>query len=471
MPSVTIDGQSLPFEPGQTIIQVATNNGIDIPHYCWHPRLSVAANCRMCLVEVEKMPKLAPSCQQTCGDGMVVHTKTERVQGAQKAVHQFLLVNHPIDCPICDQAGECKLQDYYMRFQLDKGPMADRKVHKPRLDPLGPYVMYNAERCILCTRCVRFMEEVAEDRQLGVFNRGDHAEIGVTPGQALDSPYSLNTVDVCPVGALTSRAFRFKQRAWYLERGDSLCSGCARGCNVHLDHRSGQVFRMLPRENDAVNKSWLCDEGRLTYARANEPAPAQQGSVARAAELLRPVVETRTGLAVALSAHATCEEAYLVGRLCAELFGVQQIAVFGEPDGEGDNILRVADKNPNRRGIREVFSAIGIEDAAGRGSISLLLGRVGTYTPPAAEATITISPDCTHGDVVLPATHWAQQQGRWVNCDGIVQSLTPVVAAGPRRPMTAWLTEIADAVGRTLPYASFSALSEEVSRRVPGLAC
>ena len=270
MATITIDSTPVDFVAGESVIQAATRQRIEIPHYCWHPRLSVAANCRMCLVEVEKAPKLVPACQTECKEGMVVYTQNDKVKVAQRQVHEFLLINHPIDCPICDQAGECKLQDYYMRYQLTPSRMREPKVYKPKLKRLGPNVMYNAQRCILCTRCIRFMDEVAGERQLGLAHRGDHSEITTFPGKPLDSAYSLNTVDVCPVGALTSTVFRFKQRVWNLRRSPSVCPGCAKGCNVRVDQRSSQVYRMLPRENEAVNKSWMCDEGRLTYAWAND---------------------------------------------------------------------------------------------------------------------------------------------------------------------------------------------------------
>ncbi len=375
MAQVTFDGRALEFQAGESLIQVATRNNIEIPYYCWHPRLSVAANCRMCLVELEKAPKLVPACQTECKDGMVVFTNNAKVKAAQKAVHEFLLVNHPIDCPICDQAGECKLQDYYMRFQLASSRMRDNKVHKRKLTHLGPYVVYNAERCIVCTRCVRFMEEVPKQRQLGVFNRGDHSVIGTYPGQELNNPYSLNTVDVCPVGALTSSVFRFKQRVWNLKRSSSICPGCSKGCNIHVDQRAAQVYRLIPRENEAVNKSWLCDEGRLTYSRPNEqrlehglcrtgasvPVPSSaQDALAKAAALLAPVANTPAQTAVALSLQATCEEAYILGRFAKEVLGVTKIGLLAYADGEADELLRNADKNPNRAGVLKVFGDLGL---------------------------------------------------------------------------------------------------------------
>ncbi|MEO1336206.1 MAG: 2Fe-2S iron-sulfur cluster-binding protein [Myxococcota bacterium] len=271
MPTINIDGQDLEFEPGQSIIEVATANGINVPFYCWHPRLSVAANCRMCLVEVEKAPKLLPACEIRCREGMVVKTDSPQVQQARGAVQEFLLINHPIDCPICDQAGECKLQDYYMKHDLSGTRFDEVKVIKNKAVELGPLVVLDEERCINCTRCVRFMDEVAKNPQLGQFDRGDRAVIGTFPGEPLDDPYSLNTVEICPVGALTSRDFRFKVRSWFLKSVDSVCSGCARGCSITLDHYNNEVQRYRGRDNAHINQGWLCDAGRLSYKQIHDP--------------------------------------------------------------------------------------------------------------------------------------------------------------------------------------------------------
>jgi NADH-quinone oxidoreductase subunit G len=503
MPSVTIDDRAIEFEPGESIIQVAERSNVEIPYYCWHPKLSVAANCCMCLVEVENAPKLLPACQTECRDGMVVHTKNGRVEEAQRAVQEFLLINHPIDCPICDQAGECKLQDYYMKFHLASSRMADEKQPKPRLEQLGPYVVYNGERCILCTRCIRFMEEVAGDRQLGVFQRGDRAFIGTFPGQELDNPYSLNTVDVCPVGALTSSVFRFKQRAWNLRRSPSICGGCARGCNVQVDQRAGMVYRLLPRVNDAVNEHWMCDDGRLTYARANDDrlthaltrlggeAPREVGGregLARAVELLGPLAGTRQGIAVAVSLHATCEEAFVLGKLAKEVLGGAAVALLGYAGGASDALLRHADRNPNRTGIARVLEALGVEtltqpelEAGIRGGTIKALVCVGhEVSSPEALAEVAgrlevmihvahaTTPLAHVAHVTLPSVAWVQVDGTWINADGRAQRLVPAFApSGAARPAHAWLADIAAGIGAGMALPSVETIRAEMERSLP----
>src|SRR6266542_2510866 len=266
MPKVTIDGQEAQFEDSLTLIRAAERLGIEVPHYCWHPGLTIAGNCRMCLVEIEKVPKLQIACNTRVTDGMVVHTQNERVKRAQQSVLEFLLVNHPIDCPICDQAGECKLQDYYMDFDKKSSRFpVEEKVRKRKVVDLGPHVILDQERCILCLRCTRFLDEIPKTSELGVFERGDRAYIDLAPGKRLDNPYSGNVVDICPVGALTSKDFRFKARVWYLEKTESVCTRCATGCNIDIYHRHGQMYRFRPRSNPDVNQYWMCDEGRLWY--------------------------------------------------------------------------------------------------------------------------------------------------------------------------------------------------------------
>src|SRR5262245_10177376 len=211
MPKLTIDGREIEVEPGTTIIRAAERLGITVPHYCWHPGLSVAGNCRMCLVEVEKMPKLTTACSTAVGDGMIVRTSNPRVKEAQDAIMEFLLINHPLDCPICDQAGECRLQEYSFRYGPGHSRFLEEKTHKPKNIDIGEHIVFDAERCILCTRCVRFCSEVTGTKELTVTQRGDHATIETWPGMRLSNAYSGNTVDICPVGALTLKEFRFKQ--------------------------------------------------------------------------------------------------------------------------------------------------------------------------------------------------------------------------------------------------------------------
>ena len=214
MAKITIDGKQFEADGKRTIIEAARENGIEIPHFCWHPKLSVAGNCRMCLVEVEKLPKLVIACATQIADGMVVHTANPNVIKAREAVMEFLLINHPLDCPICDEAGECKLQDYAYQYSRGYSRFDEDKVHKPKRVELGPHVMLDTERCIMCSRCIRFCDEIAKKPQLTFTQRGTHVELTTFPGEQLDNPYSMNVIDICPVGALTSRDFRFKARVW-----------------------------------------------------------------------------------------------------------------------------------------------------------------------------------------------------------------------------------------------------------------
>ena len=272
MPTATINGKEVTVPRGTAIIRAAATLGINIPHFCYHPALSAPANCRMCLVEVEKARKLEPACYIKVNDGMVVYTESEKVVAARQAVLEFILINHPVDCPICDQAGECKLQDYYMAYDAKPSRLNTGKVGKQKVYPIGPEVVYDGERCILCTRCVRFCDQITGTSELTVVERGDRTEIRTFPGRELDNPYSMNVTDICPVGALTTRDFRFKCRVWLMSSSDSICTGCARGCSVHLDHHLGETQRYRPRFNPEVNEYWMCDEGRLSYKELNTPA-------------------------------------------------------------------------------------------------------------------------------------------------------------------------------------------------------
>ena len=244
MIKITIDGKELEVDPKLTIIQAASQNGIEIPHFCWHPKLSISGNCRMCLVEIEKMPKLAISCATQVAEGMVIKTKSEKVVKARNAVMEFLLINHPLDCPICDEAGECKLQDYTYKYSIGSSRFQEDKIHKPKRVELGPNVMLDVERCIMCSRCIRFSEEIAHQKVLTFTERGTHVILTTFPGTKLDNPYSMNVVDICPVGALTSRDFRFKARVWEMSSTESICIGCARGCNTNVWVRNNEILRL-----------------------------------------------------------------------------------------------------------------------------------------------------------------------------------------------------------------------------------
>jgi NADH-quinone oxidoreductase subunit G len=270
MVNLTIEGRAVSAPAGTSILEAAKQAGVLIPHYCYHPGLPVAGVCRMCLVEVEKAPKLAPSCATAIAEGQVVHVYSEKALEARKSVLEFLLINHPLDCPICDQSGECELQDY--TFAEGR---ADSRYREPKrfnpVEDFGGDVLYVPNRCILCTRCVRFMDDVHEAPVLNVSERGDRAFIGKAVDDDLTQPWAANVVDLCPVGALLSKDFLNKARAWELDRTASVCPGCSQGCNITIETRDNVVMRYKPRGNDAVNKFFMCDEGRANYRWLNRP--------------------------------------------------------------------------------------------------------------------------------------------------------------------------------------------------------
>lgn len=369
MGKITIDGKEITFNHGQTIIEAARDNGIEIPHFCWHPSLSVAGNCRICLVEVEKMPKLVIACSTLAAEGMVVHTQSEKTLAARNAVMEFILINHPLDCPICDEAGECKLQDYAYQHSVGESRFTEQKVHKDKRVELGPHVMFDGERCISCSRCIRFCDEITKSSELTFVKRGDRVTIVTFPGKQLDNAYSLNVTDICPVGALTNRDFRFKARVWDMSSTKSICTGCSRGCNIDIWVRSNEILRLTPRQNDEVNSYWMCDNGRLnTFKFVNEPTRINGPHVRRDGKL------TKTGwdeaFAAAYSALkdfnkdevgfissnlATVEDNYLFTKFAKNIFGGKNIAAPSHVvPGSGDHLLITEDKSPNALGAELV---------------------------------------------------------------------------------------------------------------------
>ena len=492
MPTVEIDGRKVEVEDGRTVIQAAERLGIEIPHYCWHPGLSISGNCRMCLVEIEKSPKLQIACNTRVTEGMVVHTTSEKTKTAQKAVLEFLLINHPIDCPVCDQAGECKLQEYYMDYdrQRSRFPLPE-KVRKEKAIPIGPLVMLDQERCILCARCTRFVDEVTHTSELGIFERGDHCRIELAPGKTLDNPYSGNVVDICPVGALTSRDFRFRARVWYLERTRSVCGACANGCNIEIYHREGQIFRFQPRENQAVNQYWMCDAGRLSFRGlsgegrlttplvrgADEFRPAAwSGALEAAVRALADAASARGpgSVGIIASAHAPNEEVHLLRRL-AEHLGARLAGLAWSPPGAyHDDFLIKADKNPNTRGLALQGVDVGaaadtIIGAAAAGTLqALVLHRVdatawaeAAHVRAALERVPSLVVLDTHqreaaqfATVILPLATYAECDGTFTNHAGRVQRFEAAVAPpGEVRPGWQVLADLLSLVAPDLPEA------------------
>src|SRR5438034_1617778 len=284
-----VSGKPLPT----TMIQACAIAKVDVPHYCYHPKLPVAGNCRMCLVEfgtqalgpdrkpifnpdgtakIAKSPRPAIACATPIAPGMEIYTNTPNVKQMREGVLEFLLINHPLDCPICDQAGECKLQEYSVDYGKSESRFVEEKVHKPKRVNLGPRIVLDDERCILCTRCIRFSKEIVGDDALGIVQRGSHSTLTAYPGRVFDNNYTLNTVDICPVGALTSKDFRFQMRVWFLKETKSVCTSCATGCNIVIGSREDKIYRYEPRENDADNECWMCEYGRLNYKWINDPS-------------------------------------------------------------------------------------------------------------------------------------------------------------------------------------------------------
>ncbi len=285
MITLTIDGREVQVEPGTLILDAAKQAGIDIPVFCYHPRMDPVAACRMCLVRIEKMPKLQPACATPVAEGMVVHTDTDEVRKSHAGVLEFLLANHPLDCPVCDKGGECELQDNSIRYGPNLTRFADHKRHLDKARPLGPIVELDQERCIQCMRCVRFMQDVAGDAVLTLHDRGGHAVVDVAEGRTFDSIFSGNTIEICPVGALTSRPFRFKARPWDLDEVESVCPHCPVGCNIRLSLRHGEVKRILSRDNEEIDWGWLCDRGRFGYGFLHEGERLTQPLVRRGTAL------------------------------------------------------------------------------------------------------------------------------------------------------------------------------------------
>jgi NADH-quinone oxidoreductase subunit G len=463
MPKFVLDGLEIEFQQGQTIIQAAKEYGITIPHFCWHPSLSVSGNCRVCLVEIEKMPKLAIACSTFASEGMVVHTTSENALTARNAVMEFLLINHPLDCPICDEAGECKLQDYAYLHSAGESRFVEEKNLKDKRVPLGPYVMFDGDRCISCSRCIRFCDEIAKDPELTFVKRGDRVTIVTFPGEELKNPYSLNVTDICPVGALTNRDFRFKARVWDMSSNKTICQGCSRGCNIELWVRDNQILRITPRQNNEVNNYWICDHGRLnTFKsvnaedRVNGPHIRKEGFLGKAEwdEALNNSAESlkkysKSEIAFIGSPYAAIEDNYLLAKFASAL-GSKNIDLIRHTDlSFEDNILRRDDITPNSLGAEIVgvrpphggLNLEGIINGIKEGKIKalyLIEDDIVALYPELEEAFSRLDLFIAHATnfnmstalahIVFPAAAYAEKNGTIVNFKERVQRLKPAVS-------------------------------------------
>ncbi|MDZ4287681.1 MAG: molybdopterin-dependent oxidoreductase [Prosthecobacter sp.] len=476
--NVQIDGTWHKFPKGTRMIEACRTVGKLVPHYCYHPKLSSPGNCRMCLVEMGMPPRPAPgkaaekdeqgmptiswlprpviACANTVSEGLGIRTESLLTQECRKGVMEFLLINHPLDCPICDQAGECRLQEFSVEHGKGESRFREEKVKKPKNVDIGPRVRLDDERCIMCSRCIRFTDEIADDPVLGFTERGSHTTLAVHPGKRLENNYSLNTVDICPVGALTSNDFRFQMRVWFLKEANSICTGCGRGCNMEIGARGDVIHRQTPRDNNDVNSSWMCDQGRLDYHfvnsefRLTDPMIKRNGrhEVTPWKSALRAVAEGVSGvagdeIAIIASARMTNEELFFVKHLAA-ILGATHVDVIPRTGG-GDNYLRSDDLNPNSNGVRQILGVepgsklAGIRErlAAGKFKAVLALGenllKAGfeladlSKVPFLVNLHILANASAELSHVVLPGDAYAEKRGSMINATGRLQRLQKAV--------------------------------------------
>ena len=505
---------------GTTMIQACALAQVDVPHYCYHPRLPVAGNCRMCLVEfgtpalgpdrkpivnpdgttkISKSPRPAIACATPISPGMEIYTNTPGVKAMREGVLEFLLINHPLDCPICDQAGECKLQEYSVDYGKSESRFVEPKVHKPKRVDLGPRIVLDDERCILCTRCIRFTKDIVGDDALGIVNRGSYNTLTAYPGKAFDNNYTLNTVDICPVGALTSKDFRFQMRVWFLKETKSICASCSTGCNIVIGSREEKVYRYEPRENDAVNASWMCDYGRLNYKwiRREDRLTQIETKSSKAAgrriswgETLRELSEKLKqsppgSIAIVASARQTNEELYLLSKLSKK---VNAITDSVPRTGDADKILLSADRNPNATGARLIGIAAdpigsnlpkianGIKD--GRIKTLIVFGEdvtkfgIGPELLDKLELLIVsdILPNKTTelAHYLLPGCAHAEKRGTFTNIKGRVQRFMKAVEPpGEARPEWEFLHEWVFNVTGQNGFVTIEGLFNQMAKEVP----
>ena len=491
--NLTIEGRAVSVPEGMSILEAGRRAGILIPHYCYHPGLSIAGNCRMCLVEVEKAPKLAPSCATAVAEGQVVHIYTEKALEARKGVLEMLLINHPLDCPICDKSGECELQD----FTYQEGPAESRLRDPKRFNPLedfGGDVLYTTNRCILCTRCVRFMDEMAQDTVLNVSERGDRALIGKFEGKELTHAWAGNVIDLCPVGALLSKDSLNKARAWELDHAPSICTGCSQGCNISIDTRDNMVVRLRPRPNEDVNRYFMCDVGRLDYRWINrqdriEVPLLRRGEAHVAADwdvaipAAAALLDGKRAFVVA-SPNLSNETLFLLSRLMRENGGSGVFTVATGPEvplpGVPDLALR-AERAANGRGAELVGfkrSSLPLDGLAAGDVLVVADADAASISPESvalAGAVIvigtTLPENLRMASVVLPIANYAEEDGTFTNLRGRVQRFAQAKAApGMARPSWWVVGDLLAALGKGDAYYLASEVFAAMAADVPAFA-
>ena len=457
MPKCIIDGREVEFTAGQNLIEVAKKVGINIPFFCYHPGLTVVAQCRMCTVEIDKMGKLQTACSTAATEGMVVKTKSERALQNQKSVMEFLLINHPLDCPICDKSGECDLQDFSFGFGDSNSRYTEERRTYLDLD-MGPVIKKNMNRCIHCTRCIRFGEEVAGIHEMVAVQRGNNTEITTIDGRPLETDYAGNYSDICPTGSLTLKDFRFRKRAWYLKKTATVCEGCSRGCNMEVQQEGNKIYRCIPRENMEINQYWLCDEGRFNYhyahdaSRVTEPAVGGASGLAisewgSALDAAKSSLASARKLAVLVGSDLTQEEATLIKTFVPQQYSGAQLFHFGThgiktaaDDAPADKLLKRKSKTSNLHGLEKL--GIQAYDSLPAGTDAVLVFRGGRAELPdlkgvkAVGVGVFMRAQAEKFQAVLPGATFAEKDGTIVNFQGKEQKLRrSIQSPGESKPL------------------------------------
>jgi NADH-quinone oxidoreductase subunit G len=511
MVKIYIDDRELEASEGLTILRAAEGAGIHIPHFCYHPAFPPEGSCRMCLVEIEGLPKLELACSTIVREGMRVHTTSERVVEARKAVLEFLLAEHPLDCPICDKAGECKLQDYFEEYGFFESQFKEAKEKREKKVRISQNLILDRERCILCTRCVRFLNEITKTQDAGVLQRGIHSEIGIYESELIDNNYAGNLAELCPVGAITDTDFRFKTRAWFLVKKESICPLCSRGCNIFIDYHPGQaripmtqrVYRIRARENPDVNQFWICDFGRYHYSyldqgRQDKILLKKEGrdtelswekTLLIITEKIKSLLlfKKSSRVAVILNSWLANEELFLADKIFRQGLGLENIYVVDPPPGKGDGFLLTEERTPNSRGLKEVGLPVQAPDLgklATQTDLLLIFGsflvdrfsltdmksafdRIGTKILFAAQKSALDS----LVDIVIPTCLIAEKSGSLTNVNGKVQSFWPALDNSFGLPEWRLLVDLAKELKINYKYFwqlnSPLAVRREMGREIP----